>query len=70
MNVRLQLRMRATFAALAGILLLIESVNAEFMRSHFEAWNTMVNLFIAMFGAAFLFQSYYLVRQLQTSHSK
>jgi hypothetical protein len=69
-NVRLQLRLRATFAGLMGILLLLESVNAEFLRSHFEAWTTMVNLFIAMFGAAFLFQSWFLFQQLQEVRSK
>jgi hypothetical protein len=70
MHIRLQLRMRALFAALAGIVLLIESVNAEFLRSGFQAWATMVNLFIAIFGAAFPVQSWLLVKQLQTDRSK
>ena len=70
MNIRLQLRFRATMAALAGIVLLFESVDLEFLRSGFQAWNTLVNLFIAFFGAAFLFQSWMLVRQLQAERSK
>jgi hypothetical protein len=71
-NVRLQIRLRATFAGLTGFLLMLESVNAEFMRSHFhfEAWTTMVNLMIALFGAAFLFQSWFLLQQLQEVRSK
>jgi hypothetical protein len=70
MHIRLQLRLRALFAALAGMVLLIESVNAEFQRRGFQAWATMVNLFIALFGAAFLFQSWLLVKQVQTVRSK
>jgi hypothetical protein len=30
----------------------------------------MVNLFIFLFGAAFLFQSWWLIKQIQTDRSK
>jgi hypothetical protein len=70
MHIRLQLRLRATFAALAGLLLLFESVDAEFLRRGFQAWATMVNLFIFLFGAAFLLQAWLLIRQLQDVRSK
>jgi hypothetical protein len=65
MQSRFQLRFRAVVAALAGVVLLLESVNSEFLRAHIEAWPTLINLFIAFFGAAFLIQSYILVKQLQ-----
>jgi uncharacterized membrane protein YcjF (UPF0283 family) len=70
MNIRVKLRFRAVIAALAGLVLLLESVDSEFLRSGFEAWRTMVNLIIALFGAAFLLQSYLLVKQLQEARSK
>ena len=70
MNVQLRLRFRATMAALAGAVLLLESGDSEFLRSQFEAWATMVNLFIATFGAVFLVQSWMLVKQIPASNSK
>jgi uncharacterized membrane protein YqaE (UPF0057 family) len=70
MHIRLQLRLRALFAALAGLVLLFESVDAEFLRRGFQAWATMVNIFIFLFGAAFLLQSWLLFKQLQAARSK
>jgi hypothetical protein len=70
MNIRLQLRFRAIVAALAGLSLMLEAVNSEFLRSPFQAWTTMVNLLIAMFGAILLIQSWMFVRQLQTARSR
>lgn len=70
MHLKVKLRFRATFAALAGALLLLESVDSEFLLHGFQAWATMVNLIIALFGAAFLFQSWLLVKQIQTAGSK
>jgi hypothetical protein len=70
MKSRFHLRFRAIAAALAGVVLLLESVNSEFLRAHIEAWPTLVNLFIALFGAAFLIQSYVLVKQLQAAGQK
>jgi uncharacterized membrane protein YcjF (UPF0283 family) len=45
-------------------------VKAEFFGSGFDAWRTMVNLFIALFGVAFLFQSWRLIRQLRQARSE
>jgi len=70
MHLKVKLRFRATFAALAGALLLLESVDSEFLLRGFQAWATMVNLFIFLFGAAFLFQSWWLIKQIQTDRSK
>jgi hypothetical protein len=70
MKSRFQLRFRAIGTAIAGFVLLLESVDSEFLRSHFEAWPTLVNLIIAVFGAAFLIQSWVLVKQLQDSRPK
>jgi hypothetical protein len=70
MHLKLKLRLRATFAALAGALLLCESVDSELLLHGFQAWATMVNLFIAMFGAAFLVQSWLIIRRLQAARSK
>jgi hypothetical protein len=70
MSNRLRLRFRAIVAALAGAALLLVSVNSEFLRSHFEAWTTLVNLFIALFGAAFFVQSYLLVKQIPATESE
>jgi len=70
MNLRLKLRFRAVTAAMAGLVLLLESADSEIVRSGFEAWATMVNLFIALFGAGLLLQSYFLVRQLQAARTK
>ena len=70
MQSRFQLRFRAIVAAIAGAVLLLESVNSEFFRAHIEAWPTLINLFIALFGAAFLIQSYILVKQLPTAGHK
>jgi hypothetical protein len=65
MKLRLQLRFRAIGTAIAGFVLLLESVNSEFLRHHIEAWSTLVNLFIALFGAAFLIQACVIVKRLQ-----
>jgi hypothetical protein len=70
MNIRVQLRFRATMSALTGVVLLIESVYAEFFRSGFDAWSTMVNFFIALFGVAFFFQCWRLVMQLRDARSE
>jgi len=70
MNIRLQIRFRAIMSALTGIVLLLLAVKAEFFGSRFDAFRTMVNLFIALFGAAFLFQSWRLIRQLHQAHSE
>jgi hypothetical protein len=70
MHLKLKLRLRATFAALAGVLLLCESLDSEMLLRGFQAWATMVNLIIAMFGAAFLVQSWTIIRRLQTARSK
>jgi len=69
MNVRVQLRFRAIMSALTGILLLLQSVHAEFFRPGFDAWSTMVNFFIALFGVAFLFQCWRLLRQLRDARA-
>ena len=70
MSNRLRLRFRAAAAALAGAALLFVSVNSELLRSHVEAWTTLVNLFIAIFGAVFLVQSWMLVKRIPASDSK
>jgi hypothetical protein len=70
MKGRFQLRLRAIGTAIAGFVLLLESVDSEFVRSHFEAWPTLVNLIIAVFGAAFLVQSWVVVKQLQDFRPK
>jgi hypothetical protein len=67
MKSRFQLRFRAIGTAIAGLVLLLESANSEFLRPHIEAWPTLVNLFIALFGAAFVIQSYVIAKQLQES---
>ena len=56
-------------SALTGIVLLLESAHAEF-RSAFDAWSTMVNFFIALFGVAFLFQCWRLISQLREARSE
>jgi hypothetical protein len=65
MSIHLQLRFRAFMAALSGVVLLLESVYAVFFRAHFDAWSTLVNFFIFLFGAAFLLQSRRLAKQLR-----
>jgi hypothetical protein len=70
MNTKLQLRFRAIVAALAGLSLMLEAVNSEFLHSPFQPWTTMVNLLIAMFGAILLIQSWMFIRQLQTARSR
>jgi hypothetical protein len=70
MNIRLHLRFRAIMAALAGLTLLLEAVNLEFLRSPVQGWTTMVNTYIAIFGAVFLIQSWRFFRRLQTAESK
>jgi hypothetical protein len=70
MSIRVQLRFRAIMSALTGIVLLLESAHAVFFRSGFDAWSTMVNFFIALFGVAFLFQSWRLMRQLRKARSE
>jgi hypothetical protein len=69
MSIRVQLRFRAIMSALTGLVLLLLSVKAEFFHSGFDAWATLVNFFIFVFGAAFLLQSWRLVRQLQEARS-
>jgi hypothetical protein len=70
MNIRVQLRFRATMSALTGIALLLLSVKAEFFRSGFDAFRTLVSFFIALFGVAFLLQCWRLIRQLKEVPSK
>jgi hypothetical protein len=70
MSIRLQLRFRAFMSALTGIVLLLESIYAEFFRSGLDAWATMVNFFIALFGFAFFFQCWRLIQQLQEARSE
>ena len=67
MTSRFQLRFRAVGTAIAGVVLLLESADSEFLRSRFEAWATLVNLIIALFGSAFLIQSIVIFKQLQAS---
>jgi hypothetical protein len=70
MSIRLQLRFRAIMSALSGIVLLILAADVEFFHSRFDAWATLVNFFIALFGVAFLLQSWRLVKQLREDRSK
>jgi hypothetical protein len=70
MNHRVHLRFKAAAAALFGAVLLLESVSSAFLRSHFEAWAALVNLYIAIFGTAFLIQSWKLVKQIPATDSK
>jgi hypothetical protein len=70
MSIRLQLRFRAFMSALTGIVLLLESIHAEFFRSGFDAWATLVNFFIFLFGLAFFFQYWRLVGQLRDVRSE
>lgn len=70
MSIRTQLRFRAFMSALTGIVLLLEAVYAVFFRSGFNAWSTMVNFFIFLFGLAFLFQCWRLLKQLREARSK
>jgi hypothetical protein len=70
MSIQLQLRFRAIMSALSGIVLLLEALYAEFFRSRFDAFSTLVNFFITLFGSAFLMQSWRLVKQLQEERSK
>jgi hypothetical protein len=63
MSSRLHLRFKAIADALFGAALLFVSADLQFLRSQFEAWATMVNLYIAIFGAVFLVQSWMLVKQ-------
>jgi hypothetical protein len=69
MSIRLQLRFRAVMSALTGLVLLLEAVHAVFFRSGFDAFATMVNVFIALFGVAFLLQCWRLVRQLRKAQA-
>jgi hypothetical protein len=57
-------------SALTGIVLLLLSIKGAFFRSEFDAWTTLVNFFIFLFGAAFLLQSWRLFRQLREARSK
>ncbi len=70
MSIQLQLRFRAIMSALTGMVLLLESLYAEFFHSRFDAFSTMVNFFITLFGVAFLLQSWRLVKQLQEERLK
>jgi hypothetical protein len=70
MSIKLQLRFRATMSALSGIVLLTLAADAEFYHSRFDAWATLVNFFIVLFGVAFLLQSWRLVKQLREVRSK
>jgi hypothetical protein len=63
-SIRQNLRFKAVAAAITGISLLIESINSEFLRPRFDSWATLVNTYIAIFGCAFLLQSYFIVQQL------
>ncbi len=70
MSSRLHFRFKAIADALFGGALLFVSVNLQFLRSQFEAWATMVNFFIAIFGAVFLVQSWKLVKEIPAADSK
>lgn len=70
MSSRLRLRFKAIADALFGTVLLFVSVNLQILRSQFEAWATMVNLYIAIFGAVFLIQSYLIAKQNPAAESK
>jgi hypothetical protein len=70
MSSRLRLRFKAIADALFGTVLLFVSVNLQILRSQFEAWATMVNLYIAIFGAVFLIQSYLIAKQNPAADSK
>ena len=64
MSVRQNLRFKAAAAAISGVLLLVESVDSELLHPRFDSWATLVNTYIAIFGGAFLLQSYLIVREL------
>lgn len=70
MRSRLHFRFKAIADALFGTALLFLSVNLQFLRSQFEAWATMVNLYIAFFGAVFLVQSYLIAKQNPAADTK
>jgi hypothetical protein len=56
-------------SALTGMVLLLESVYAVFFRSGFDAWSTLVNFFIFLFGMAFFLQCWRLVRQMREAET-
>lgn len=61
MDIRLHQQVRTVIAAFAGVWLLLVSLNPEFQRPPIE------HLFLALLGAAFLVQSYLIVKQLLIS---
>jgi hypothetical protein len=64
MRNRRLLQLRLTFSTAAAIFFLFQSLNAEFLRSAVHSRNIVVHVSIAIFGAAWLVQSFALIRQL------
>jgi hypothetical protein len=58
------LQLRLAFSTAAAVFFLFQSLNADFLRTAVQSRNVFLHVCIAIFGAAWLVQSFVLVRQL------
>jgi ABC-type uncharacterized transport system permease subunit len=70
MNNRWLLQFRLTFSMAATVFFLAESLNAQFLRQTAQSQTLFVHFSIAIFGAAWLVQSFALIGQLRDADSK
>lgn len=67
---RLLLQLKLAFSTAAAVFFLLQSLNLDFLRTASPSHNVFVHVCIAIFGAAWLVQSFVLVRQLYREDSK
>lgn len=64
------LQLRLAFSMAAAIFFLFQSLNAEFLHTAVHSRNVLVHVSIAIFGVAWLVQSFVLIKQLYREDSK
>jgi ABC-type uncharacterized transport system permease subunit len=61
---RLLLQLKLAFSTAAAVFFLFQSLNADFLRTASPSRNIFLHICIAIFGAAWLVQSFVLIRLL------
>ncbi len=64
------LQLRLAFSTAAAVFFLFQSLNPAFLRSPVESTNIFLHVCIAIFGVAWLVQSFALIRQLYREDSR
>jgi hypothetical protein len=63
------LKFRIVLSAICGVFFILQSLNPNFLRPAIESRTIYVHVFLALFGAAFLLQAYFLTKQLKARQS-